>query len=237
MTLSNCPKCGGAGWLRYDVPLDDKRFGKAVPCECLQQHTSEASDALVARLRSQLSGTEQTWNLANWVGADEKALTVAADALKVGSGFWTFWGTVGTGKSGLLVAIVNSALNARMPARYAVVPELLDELRASYGNGHYEYLMEELKTIRVLALDELHRNRGTDWENEKMFELIDHRYRYWDGLLTVFGTNKPPDKGSEDPIMSRLCDTRRARLVRVGGPDLRPLAAELDPFEKDDRVA
>src|SRR5919201_5400164 len=31
---SRCPTCGGAGWLRLEVDLDDPRFGQTVLCAC-----------------------------------------------------------------------------------------------------------------------------------------------------------------------------------------------------------
>jgi DNA replication protein DnaC len=35
-TRAACPICGGAGYLREDVPVGHPRFGKLVPCQCLQ---------------------------------------------------------------------------------------------------------------------------------------------------------------------------------------------------------
>src|SRR5947209_6951114 len=31
-----CPICNGAGYLRYDVSVDDPRFGQLVVCQCTQ---------------------------------------------------------------------------------------------------------------------------------------------------------------------------------------------------------
>ena len=32
----NCPICGGMGYVRLDVPVEDPRFGKLEPCACRQ---------------------------------------------------------------------------------------------------------------------------------------------------------------------------------------------------------
>ena len=36
-----CSICGGAGYLRYDVPVDDPRFGELVVCECTKQELAQ----------------------------------------------------------------------------------------------------------------------------------------------------------------------------------------------------
>ena len=38
---SRCPTCGGAGWLRLEVDLDDPRFGQTVPCACKAREIEE----------------------------------------------------------------------------------------------------------------------------------------------------------------------------------------------------
>ena len=40
---SVCPICGGAGYLRLDVPVDHPDFGRAVPCDCKIRETQQAS--------------------------------------------------------------------------------------------------------------------------------------------------------------------------------------------------
>jgi len=38
-----CPICGGVGYLRRDLPIDDPNFGKLVPCICRQNQTNLAA--------------------------------------------------------------------------------------------------------------------------------------------------------------------------------------------------
>lgn len=32
----DCKRCGGIGWVKYDVPINDSRFGKPFPCSCMK---------------------------------------------------------------------------------------------------------------------------------------------------------------------------------------------------------
>ena len=49
-----CPRCGGAGFLRRDLPLDHPDFGKAMPCDCVRAETGETAARAAAAL--QLAG-------------------------------------------------------------------------------------------------------------------------------------------------------------------------------------
>src|SRR5437763_16992314 len=42
-----CSICGGAGYLRYDVPVDDPRFGELVVCECTKQELAQKRQELL----------------------------------------------------------------------------------------------------------------------------------------------------------------------------------------------
>ena len=236
----SCPICGGAGFLRRDLPVEHPRFGRAIPCECKTRETIPA-----LKKWSGIGNSNLTWTLENFPG-DGAALEAARAALAQNRGLWVFWSRAfGTGKTGLLVAIVQVCWKRHIPALYQSVPAMLDRLRTSYENGHYGVLMEELKLVPVLALDEFHRwyprasrwdnNRpeGTDptegspnWAAEKIFQIIDERYTHWDERMTLIATNRNPQTGAADPITSRFADTLRSHIIYVSGGDLRPQARQ-----------
>ncbi len=39
----NCPHCHGIGYVRYDVPVGDPRFGRLEPCVCRATEIAEAA--------------------------------------------------------------------------------------------------------------------------------------------------------------------------------------------------
>lgn len=244
----SCPICGGAGFVRRDVPVNHPDFGRAIPCRCKKQET------IPALMRwSGLGNSTQVWTLENFPG-DRETLKAAKEALTLKRGIWVFWSQAfGTGKTGILVAMVQACWQAGIPALYQSVPAMLDRLRASYTARNYDSLLSELKQVPVLALDEFHRwhnrasrsdnnayherNRPGDedksegshsWAEEKIFQIIEERYIHWDERMTIIATNRNPDKGDLDPIASRFSDSLRSRVIHVGGGDLRPNARAIE---------
>jgi DNA replication protein DnaC len=222
--------CGGAGCFRYDVEVGHPLFGKTKTCQCARERAERTNATQLEQYRAQLSQSEQAFSLSNWVGTDTYALNVARTAAARGWGLVCFYGNFGTAKSGLLTAMVNHALDRKQHARYEVAPTMLRHLRAAYEDDSFEYQFQSLCDVRVLAIDELWRYKETEWAAERMFELLDYRYRFWDRLLTVCATNARPDP-VQDSLWSRFTDTQRAQMCEVRGGDLRPLARELAESE------
>lgn len=235
---SRCSICGGAGFLRRDVPVNDPEFGKAVPCECKNQETVEATKRMVAYWRKWSGLDRIDWALDVGFPVDPQAAAEMRRAVKDQSGIWVFHSTFGTGKTGLLVGAVNRFLDKDVPAVYASVPRLLDALRASYRDNTFDDLFTSLIEIPVLALDEFHRfyDKGDgssgagsgSWASEKIGILIDERYMQWRDRLTLVATNLPPEQWRMNAITSRFNDSLVSHIVHVGGADLRPLNAELN---------
>ena len=237
-----CTICGGVGFVRRDVPIEHPDFGRAIPCQCNTQGTLAA-----LKQWSGLGNSTLDWTLDKFPG-DPGALKAAKEALACKRGTWVFWSRAfGTGKTGILVALVQACWDEGIAALYQSVPAMLDRLRASYADGDYAVLMEELKRMPVLALDEFHRwhnnARSSDdrshlggdlaegspsWAAEKVFQIIEDRYIHWDERLTLVATNRNPDKGDLDPIASRFSDSLRSRIIEVNGGDLRPSARVIE---------
>ncbi len=155
-------------------------------------------------------------NRAAW----DAARSIAANP----KGWLTLWGTYGPGKTHLLAATVNACTKHRIAAIYYTLPDLLDKLRGSYGVDGFSGLFDRLVAVRVLALDEVDKVRLTDWAIEKVYQLIDARYRELDRLATLFAMNIEPDP-SEDVmgyLFSRMHDYRN-QVIEVGGGDARPM--------------
>src|SRR5260370_41930468 len=97
---------------------------------------------------------------------------------------------------------------------FAVVPDLLDHLRATFAPGSdvsYDNLFETVKTSSLLILDDLGTQSSTQWAQEKLFQILNHRYTM--NLPTVITTNEPIGKLDEH-LRARLEDRR---VLRVDG--------------------
>lgn len=100
-------------------------------------------------------------------------------------------GPPGLGKTHLLAALTADAIRAGAFARYAVWPDVVAEVKASFNlprDVERRDLIGELKGAPFLALDELAlKPNATEFEHGLLFELIDYRYR--EQLPTVVASN------------------------------------------------
>lgn len=133
-------------------------------------------------------------------------------------------GKPGVGKTHLAAAAATAwAQRTGIRAEWVNVPELLVDLRAEYGTDDYEAraLVRTLRKSKgLVVLDDLGREKATDWTSEMVYTLVNARYEAM--LPTCATTNLTPDElvgNGYWPAVSRLAED--GALVRVDGPDAR----------------
>ena len=138
-------------------------------------------------------------------------------------GWIVLTGNHGVGKTHLACAIANVRIDQGDRVAFATVPDLLDHLRASYKQDQsesYDQTFKRLLEVKLLVLDDLGAHRSSDWAEEKIYQLINHRYttRAW----TIITMNGKPSS-LEDRIASRLTFTELSEVYKVEAPDFRTL--------------
>ncbi len=137
------------------------------------------------------------------------------------AGWLTLIGGTGVGKTHLAAAAANDRLAVGDSVCFAVVPELLDALRASYrdeGEASFEAIFSWLKDVDVLVLDDLGAHQATEWASEKLYQLCASRYLR--KAPTLITTNVAPEE--LDPrLASRLLDSQRGTVQYVKAKDYR----------------
>lgn len=203
------------------LPPDHPRFGKAEPCDCLLRESEESRRARLERLANLGALVRfrfETMQPGGRDGSDpafraawEAARAFAADP----AGWLVFVGPSGSGKTHLAAAIVNERIRLGHPALFMVVPDLLDQLRASYeaeeGELGYDALFEQLRGVPLLVLDDVDAASGTAWAREKLFQLVNARYN--GELPTVFTVTDL--EALDERLATRLGDRALARLFRL----------------------
>jgi DNA replication protein DnaC len=223
-----CPICGGAGYLRRDLPPGHPEFGRPVPCQCVLEQISErrlddlrkASNlGLLARM------TFENFRVEGFRPHEERALQQAyrraREFAEDPEGWLILLGAYGCGKTHLAASIANYCLKRGHPCLFVVVPDLLDHLRASYSPGSavaYDERFESILEAPLLILDDLGAQQATPWAQEKLYQVFNHRYNA--RLPTVITSNRLLEE--MDPrLRSRMADPELCQIYRMVAGDFR----------------
>ena len=95
------------------------------------------------------------------------------------------------------------------PTFFIVAADLLDHLRATFSPDSpvtYDDLFEQVRNVPLLVLDDLGAQSASPWAQEKLFQVINHRYN--NALPTVITVRGP---------VQRLDETLRTRFEGGNG--------------------
>lgn len=126
----------------------------------------------------------------------KQARLLMEDAIEARHGFFTFWGDFGSGKTLALQIVVNELRELerrQIEGFYAPFVRVLEHLLSLIrDNRESSSFWQRLLDVPVLAIDEVTRFKATEWAQQKLFDLVDLRYRRRPSHLTVFATNDDP---------------------------------------------
>ena len=229
-----CPICKGAGYLTRDVPPGHPDFNVLIPCSCRQQELEERRRQQLLQMSNLGSLEHMTFStfLPEGVGLPEDkrrnlrlAFEAARDFARQPRGWLLLWGGYGCGKTHLAAAIANEVLARGEPVLFVVVPDLLDYLRSAFSPQSEERFDERFESVRsapLLILDELGVQSSTSWAQEKLYQIINHRYNT--RLPTVITTNCTLED-LDARIRSRLTDSDLCQIVGISSGDYRQAGA------------
>jgi len=150
-----------------------------------------------------------------------EVFNLARDFAKSPDGWLVLQGVNGCGKTHLAAAIANEHLRAGKPVLFVVVPDFLDHLRSTFSpesKVSYDQLFESVKNTPLLILDDFGEQSTTPWAQEKLYQVINHRYNA--RLPTVITICCSLDE-IETRICSRLVDPKISLVFNIIAPDYR----------------
>ena len=111
-----------------------------------------------------------------------------------------FIGKYGTGKTHLAFAIANYLLNKGIPVVYETLINLMEKLKngyEQYSNMEYFEIIKLYCECDLLIIDDLGKEKLSEWVLEKLFQIINSRY---ENMLPVIITTNY----NEEQIIKRL---------------------------------
>lgn len=154
-----------------------------------------------------------------------RMVNAAKDFIQNGRvGMLAVYGGYGNGKSTLLKAIVNEAVQQGVEARYITMTEVLAYAREAFdsqtaGDSDYGRIMR-LTEVPLLAVDELDKARTSEYTREVQNYLFDARYRFSHVYGTVVAWNGNIPSLGLPALASRL---QEFEMVENNDADMRPL--------------
>lgn len=134
------------------------------------------------------------------------------------AGWLVISGPSNCGKTHLALAIANQISQSSSPPQAISVPEMLNYLRATFNpnvSASLDRRFDEIRSERILILDNLGTQYMTPWVSEQLFLLFDFRYRK--KLPTVTTTSEFIDE-MDERIVSKMNDTRLCKIVAITAP-------------------
>jgi len=127
----------------------------------------------------------------------------------------------GTGKTHLACAITNELLKRFVISLFVVVPELLNEMSAKVGRNEDVFgMVQEIMDVPFLVLDDLGKEKITDWRKEQLYIIINDRVA--SNKPMVITTNcsiKELEKRLDPATVSRIVEN--SKVIELNGPDRR----------------
>lgn len=203
--------------MRRERALDDPRFGRAEPCACVLAETGEVRRQRLERIGNLAALARFTFDSfeprEGMPALDDVAARARAWA-ESPEGWLVLRGPSGAGKTHLAAAIANARLDRGEPACFAVVPDLLDQLRSAYepaeGEPGFDALFEQVRTAPLLVLDDIDAVALGDWAQEKLFQIVNARHIA--ALPTVFVCHALP---ADERLATRLATGRVLELAEA----------------------
>lgn len=212
------------------MPVGHPDFGRAIPCQCKEEQIALARLEDLRRAGNLHLLSHMTFEtfIPDGYGLNEEkrrnlraAYQATLEFAREPNGWLILKGGYGCGKTHLAAAIANDRVARGHPVVFAIVPDLLDHLRAAFNPASgvtYDDRFERVRTASLLILDDLGTQSSTSWAQEKLYQIFNYRYNAQ--LPTVITTNHDLED-TDIRLRSRMADPSLCRICTILAPDFR----------------
>ena len=166
-----------------------------------------------ARISSMMDETFQTATFGNFrkISGNEKHLSTAWNYCKEFQKMYEnnqgllFYGPVGTGKSYTAACIANYLLDHSTSVVMTSFVRILQEMKG-FDSEREEAFAIRLNSVRLLIIEDLGAERSTDYALEKVYGIIDNRYRAKKPLILTTNLTLSQMQAASDIRYERIYD-------------------------------
>lgn len=128
------------------------------------------------------------------------------------------FGPVGTGKTHLAACIANALMENGVPVLFTSVIKLTSLFEDELGE-----ILHKMRSARLLVLDDLGAERGTDFKLEQVYNIVDDRCNDRKPLIVTTNCTMDDMRGEKDMRYRRIWERVRSmcRPVRMDGESWR----------------
>jgi len=221
-----CDKCNGYGLVHPLTSIGKPDYSQVTNC-CAPGCLDESIRKYKAGEKSFLAHGLTSWShvFSNYkpVSGTIKAYRAFKDMAEGDSNkpFLFCYGGTGNGKTHLCEAATIRLLQRGIDAWYYTAAGLMSLLKRSIQDNTVEKTLEILSEVECLVIDDW--GDLSDWEEEKLKDIIDNRYRFH--RLTITTSNRALERliQRNERVISRFRDAELSVTVLNEGSDYRPL--------------
>lgn len=213
----NCEKCGNTG----SIFFTENGIKYMVACSCMKKRQSIKrikKSGLVDALE------EYTFDAFTTPTAEYRAVkNRAKEYASESSGKWFYiCGKPGTGKTHICTAICSKLIESGNDVKYVIWRDIARKLKAAINDEEYDNIMEELKRVDVLYIDDFLKGTVTEPDINRAFELINARYNAFKKKTIISTERDIRYIESLDPAISgRISQRSRGYCIKVDGKNWR----------------
>jgi DNA replication protein DnaC len=196
-----CDLCDDTGW----KPVAETNNRTVVRCDCWYRKGSAQRVA-----RANIPKRYIHCSFANFRGYNESLVRALAYSKRIVDEFPLDRGALliglpGVGKTHLAVATLKAWIERGGTGLFCTTIDLMSELRGSYSNSDRQSeadVLDKVTKTDLLVLDELGRERVTDWRDEMLHLIINARYSH--RRATILTTNFDIGDDPVDSLQARV---------------------------------
>lgn len=134
------------------------------------------------------------------------AYATGGSALRDGKSI-LLYGNVGVGKTHLAAAIANYFVDNGTAVLFDTYSNHLNRLKEEFNSGEDRRYLRIMKQMPVLVIDDVGKERQTEWTRAVMFDVINYRYEHRLPIIITTNFNmRQLEDYFDEAVFSRLCE-------------------------------